>query len=71
MGYHTGNVYYSVVINALVLVKLIRIQIKMQKTLAQQYVFMFTAMYHIVLLISYEYMNNKKYVQCFPLVLVM
>ena len=71
MIYRTGNVYYAVVINAPVLVYLIRIQIKTKQTRFQPYVFMFTEMYHIVLFMEYTHTNNEQYVLCVPLILVL
>ena len=71
MGYHSGNVYYTVVINSAVLVYLIRRQINMQQTNVQLYVFMFTAMYHVVLFMAYTRMKNKQHVICVSLILVL
>ena len=71
MGYHTGNVYYAVVINSPLPVYLIRRQINMQQTRVKTYVFMFTAMYHVVLFMEYTHMNKEQYVQCAPLILVL
>ena len=58
MGHQTGNVYYAVEINDPVLVYFIRRKIIMQETDVQQYVFMFTTMYHVVLVMKYAHMNN-------------
>ena len=58
MVYHTGNVYHVVVRNAPILVYLIRRQINMQQTHVQQYVFMFTEMYHVVLFMAYAHMKK-------------
>ena len=71
MRYHTENLYYAVVINALVLLYLIGRQINMQQTRLQQYVFMFTAMYHVLLLMKYPPMNIEQYVICVSLILVL
>ena len=49
MGYHTGNVCYVFVISDQVLSYPVRRQIKIQQTCAEQYVFMFTITFHIVL----------------------
>ena len=43
----------------------------MQQTRIQQYAFMFTAMYHVVLFMAYSHMNNKQRVICVPLILVL
>ena len=43
----------------------------MQKTRVQQFVFMFTTMYHILLLMEHTHMNNKQHVLCVPLILVL
>ena len=71
MGYHTGNMYYAVVRNSLVLVYLIMRQIDMQQTCVKQYLFMFIAMYHVVLFMAYAHMKNKQYVIGVPLILVL
>ena len=70
MVYRTGNVYYAVVINAPVLVYLIRIQIKTKQTRFQPYVFMFTVMYNALLLMAYSQMNNEQYVLGVPIILL-
>ena len=67
----TVNVHYYVVINSLLLLYLIRRQMHMQKTRVQQFVFMFTTMYHILLLMEHTHMNNKQHVLCVPLILVL
>ena len=43
----------------------------MQQIHVQQYVFVFTAMYHVVLSMAYAHMNNKQYVLCVLLILVL
>ena len=71
MGYRIVNVYYAVVRNSPLLVYLIRIQIKMQQTRVQKSVFVFTKIYHVVLFITYTHINNKPYVLCVPVLVVM
>ena len=58
MGYHTGNVYYGVMRNAPVLVFIVRRKIEMQQTCVQQYVFIFSKMYHVVMFMAYAHKNN-------------
>ena len=43
----------------------------MKKTRVQQYFFMFTAMYHVVVFMAYFYMKNGQYVICVTLILFM
>ena len=43
----------------------------MQQKIVQQYVFMFTEIYHVVLFIAYAHMKNKHYIVCVPLILVL
>ena len=45
--------------------------ISMQKKCVQQFVFMFTKMYHILLFIEYAHMKNEQYVLYVPLILVL
>ena len=71
IGYHTENVYYDVARNSLILVYLVWIQINMEKTHVQQYILMFTTMYHAVPLMEYDRMNNEQHVLCVPLNLVL
>ena len=40
----------------------------MQQTRVQQWGFMFRSMYHIVMLMSYAYINNKQHVLCITLI---
>ena len=49
---HTVNVCYAVLINDPILVYLLGIQINMQQTRVQQYIFIFNAMYYIVLFMA-------------------
>ena len=51
--------YYAVVVNSPVLVYLNRRQMKMQQTHVQKYIFVFNAMYRVVLLMLYAHMKNK------------
>ena len=71
MGYHNGNVYYAVLINSGVLVYLVWSQIKMQQTRVQQYIFLFTALYHDVPFMAYAYMKIEKRFLYVPLILVL
>ena len=49
IGYHNENVYYTVVRNFPVLLYLTWSQINVQQTHVKQYVFMFTAMFNILM----------------------
>ena len=69
MVYHNGKVYYAVVRNTQVLVYLVRRQTKIQQTLVQQYIYMFTAMYHVLLFMAYAHTKNKQYSLCVTLVI--
>ena len=62
MGYQPENLYKTFVVNALVLVYLVRRQIQMKPTRVQSYVFMFTEMYHVVLFMSYTYIKKEQHV---------
>ena len=71
MGYHTVNVYYAVVRNTQLLLYLLRRQINMLETCVQQYVFMLTPTYHILLFMAYAHTRKGKYVLCVTLILVL
>ena len=41
----------------------------MQQKYVQQYVLMFTAMYHVLVFMVYDHTKNEKYSLCVPLIL--
>ena len=43
--------------------------VEKQMQQVQQYIFMFTAMYHVLMFMAYENIKNKKYGLCDPLIL--
>ena len=70
-GYHAGNIYCDVVINAPVLVYLVRRQIQTQQTCDFLYIFMFTAMYCVVMFMAQTHMKNEQDVLCVTMLLVL
>ena len=66
MGYLTRNLCYAVVTRDKVFYYQVRIQIKIQQTRVQQYVLMFTIIYHMVMCKEYVHAMNKQHIQCVP-----
>ena len=66
MVYRTGNVCYFVVISVKVLYCPFKKKQKIQQRRVQQYVFMLTVMYHVVLYTADVHTTNEHHVQCVP-----
>ena len=71
MVYYSGYVYYAAVINDPVLVFLVKRQTQMQQKRVQLCIFMFTAMYHVLVFMAYAHMRNEQCVLCVSLILVL
>ena len=59
MCYQNVNVYYAVVRNVPVLAYLVSIKIKVQQACVQQYVYVFTKVYQIIVFMAYALMKRK------------
>ena len=70
-GYHTINVHTSIVRNSEVYTYLVWRKINMKQTCVQQYIFMSTEIYYVVLCMVNSHNNNAHYVLCLPLMIFM
>ena len=66
MGYCNGNACYVVVISAQVFYYPVRRQINIQQKCVQQYNFISTVMFHVVLCMGNVHNTNEKHVHCAP-----
>ena len=66
IGYRTGNFRNDVMISAQVLSYLVRMKIKIQQTCVQQYYFMLTVMFHVVISTGEVHTTKEQHVHCVP-----